>query len=219
MAIPFPPLPALPAFLHPTTLVVRVLNAVLNNEPWAQERLARYAGRSVTITVGEFRLPLSLSYAGTVQLNQAGQEQSADVQLTIPTQRLSEFPAVLNQPQLQPEDVLALVHIEGDAGLANAIAQVVSQLRFDPEAELARFTGDLIAVRAVAAMKQLFTNSKRTLLHMEGNVAEYLGEESGLLVSTDYSSLWDSRFKQLEQCLQSTEQRVAHLEGYINAKN
>lgn len=207
----------MPSALRPTAVVVRALNAVLNREPWAQSRLAQYVGRTVGITIGSLHLPLSFSYAGTVVLTEPVEQ--ADVQLTIPADHLRQFPAILTQSTPNPDALLALVHIQGDAGLAHAVAQIVSQLRLDPEAEIARYTGDVFAVRSMALLKQLIVSSQRTVKHAESNVAEFLGEESGLLVSSNYSYLWKDRFMQLEQRLQALEQRTALLKGKLNVTN
>lgn len=218
MSLPalFASLPMPPA-LRPTAVVVRALNAVLNREPWAQSRLAQYVGRTVGITIGGVHLPLSFSYAGTVVLTEPAEQ--ADVQITVPAERLRQFPAVLAQSAPNPDALLALVHIQGDAGLANAVAQVVSQLRLDPEAEIARYTGDLFAVRSMALLKQLIRSGQRTAKHAEANMAEFLGEESGLLVSADYSHLWENRLIQLEQRLQALEQRTALIKGKVDVTN
>lgn len=207
----------LPSALRPTAVAVRALNAVLNREPWAQSRLAQYVGRTVGITIGDLHLPLGFSYAGTLVLTESTEQ--ADVQITVPAERLRQFPAVLAQSAPNPDALLALVHIQGDAGLANAVAQVVSQLRLDPEAEIARYTGDLFAVRSMALLKQLIRSGQRTAKHVEANMAEFLGEESGLLVSTDYSHLWEARLIQLEQRLQALEQRTALIKGKVDVTN
>ena len=197
----------IPAILRPTTIIVRALNAILTREPWAQQRFAQYAGRTVSLTVGALHLPLSFTYTGNVVLTDL--TDTADVQLTISADRLASFPSALAQSS--PEALLALVHIQGDAGMASVIAQVASQLRFDPEAEIARFTGDVAAVRLVATLKQMVASGQRTAIHLEANMAEFLGEESGILVSTDYYQLWQSRLTQLEQRLYSLEQRTTQL--------
>ncbi|AQS51823.1 hypothetical protein PAEH1_10175 [Paenalcaligenes hominis] len=197
----------LPAAMRPTALVVRALNAVLSREPWAQQRLAQYAGRTLKCTFGA--LPLSLSFTHAGQLNLTDSAVVADVELRIPTTHLSQLPAAFASSD--PDAVLALVHIQGDAGLANAVAQVVSQLRFDPEAEIARFTGDLLAVRIVASLKHLMTSGQRTAQQLEGNVAEFLGEESGVLVSRDYLVIWQDQLQYLDQKLALLEQRTSQL--------
>lgn len=207
----------MPSVMRPTAIVVRALNAVLSREPWAQSRLAQYAGRTLAITVGNLHLPLSFSYAGTVMLTESVEQ--ADVQLTIPADRLRQFPAILSQSTPNPDALLALVHIQGDAGLANAVAQVVTQLRLDPEAEIARYTGDIFARRSLIALKQLVASTQRTAVHAEANLAEFLGEESGLLVSADYYYLWEDRLMQLEKRLQSLEQRTIRLKGKIDVTN
>lgn len=197
----------IPVAMRPTAVLVRALNAVLSREPWAQQRLAQYAGRTVVLTIGSLCLPFALTHAGTVVSTQV--DTPADVQLTIAPERLKQFPRVLAQSN--PEALLALIHIQGDAGLASALAQIVSQLRFDPEAEIASITGDLIAVRLVAMCKQLMAAGQRTALHLEGNMAEFLGEESGILVSSDYYHLWQAQLTELEQKLQSLELRTMRL--------
>lgn len=194
----------IPAAMRLTTLLVRALNAVLSREPWAQERLAVYAGRTLLLRVGALDLPLTFTYAGLLQLTDPA--IVADVQLAIPTPRLNQLPAALATKD--PDALLALVHIQGDAGLANALAQVLSQLRLDPEAEIARFMGDIIAVRVMAALKQLIGFGQRTQQHLQANVAEFLGEESGILVSRDYLHSWQVQLQQLEQRLQALEQRT-----------
>lgn len=197
----------LPAAVRPTALVVRALNAVLSREPWAQQRLAQYAGRTLKCTLGS--LPLSLSFTHVGQLSLSDPAVVADVELRIPTSHLNQLPAAFSSSN--PDAVLALVHIQGDAGLANAVAQVVSQLRFDPEAEIARFTGDLLAVRIVATLKFLMASGGRTAQHLEGNMAEFLGEESGVLVSRDYLAIWQDQLQHLEQKLANLEQRTSQL--------
>lgn len=197
----------LPAALRPTTVIVRALNAVLSREPWAQQRLAQYAGRTVKCTLGALPFSLSFTHVGTLTLSDSA--IVADVELTIPTQHLSQLPAAL--ASTQSDQVLALLHIQGDAGLANALAQLIAQLRFDPEAEIARFTGDLIAVRLVATLKQLMYSGRRSVQHLEANMTEFLGEESGLLVHRNYLELWRLQLQQLENQLNHLEQRTAHL--------
>lgn len=196
-----------PDAMRPTAIVVRALNAALRQEPWALQRLAQYVGRTVLLTVGNLHLPLSITYDGTLVL--ISYIDDADVQLTLPAHRLKEFPSVVAQSN--HEALLALIHIQGDAGLANALAKIVSQLRFDPEAEIARFTGDLLAVRLMASLKKIIANGQRSALHIEANLAEFLGEESGMLVSSDYYHLWQDRLAQLEQRLQLLEKRTEQL--------
>lgn len=197
----------IPGVMRPTTIVVRALNAALSREPWALQRLAQYVGRTLLLTVGNLHLSLSITYDGTLVL--IPYTEDADVQLALAHHRLKDLPSVLAQSN--PEALLALIHIQGDAGLANALAQIVSQLRFDPEAEIARFTGDLIAVRFMATLKKIISNGQRSALHIEGNLAEFLGEESGMLVSSDYYHLWQDRLAQLEQRLHLLEQRTEQL--------
>lgn len=197
----------MPAALRPTAVAVRALNAVLAREPWVQQRLQHYVGRRVSLRVGTWSHTFSFDHTGS--LVSVTDAHPADVQLTIPTAHLAKMPEALSHST--PEAVLALVHIQGDAGLASVLAQIASQLQFDPEAEIARFTGDLVAVRLMTLYKQLVLTGRKTWQSLEQNTAEFLGEESGILVNTNYNILWQDRMQQLEQRLSTLEQRTAQL--------
>lgn len=196
-----------PAAMRPLTLVVRALNAVLAREPWAQQRLQQYAGRRISLQFSSLHIGFSFNHVGEIVL--ADDQALADVQLSVPAGNLSKIPEAFSHST--PEALLALVHIQGDAGLASVLAQIASQLRIDPEAELARFTGDLLAVRLMAMGRQLLQVGKKTLQSIEGNAAEFLGEESGILVNRNYRILWQDRMQLLEQRLSSLEQRTTQL--------
>lgn len=196
-----------PTALQPNALVVKALNAVLAREPWAQQRLAQYAGRTLLCSVGKLSLAVGFTHYGTVAW--VPTPEKPNVHLRIASSHLSALPAAFAAGEA--DAILELVHIQGDAGMAKAIADLVTQLRLDPEAELARFTGDFIAVGLVRAFKHSVAAGQRTLHHATDNIAEYLGEESGLLLSQNAYFIWQERMQHLEQQLHQLEQRVAAL--------
>src|SRR5699024_11410031 len=88
------------------------------------------------------------------------------------------LPILLEQ---EPEQFAEQLRIEGDVGFARTLADLAGQLRWDAEADLARFTGDIIAVRITQASQGLLQWIQRLAIHVRDNFAEYLGHESDML--------------------------------------
>ena len=135
------PLPFLPT---PKRLAVSALNALLRREDWARERLARHAGKTVRFAMGGFTLGLSIDSEGLA--DQADPAVVPDVTLTV-------APEKLPLPRLgaggEAPDFAQATHISGDAALAQVVADLSKQLRWDPEDALARVVGDIAALRIV----------------------------------------------------------------------
>jgi len=166
--LPFPP---------PTALAARTLSAALSREPWARERLARHAGKTVRLALGGFALSLTIAADGTLQ--------AADPAI-VPDVTLSVVPERLTLERLRPgpasQDAVAeMTRIDGDAALAQVVADLARQLRPDPEDILAERIGDIPAARLAGAARTAAAGLREAAGRLAGNVAEYLSEESRLL--------------------------------------
>ena len=143
--------PALPAWLLDETRnrVILWLNHVLQQEPLAQQRLRRHAGRCIALraagllpaawaaVLGE-ELRLQVSTAGLLMLAPAGGE-GADLTLTLQEPHL----AALAQRLLAGER--PAVAIAGDVQLAAEVAWLIDHVRWDVEEDLALLLGDAAA--------------------------------------------------------------------------
>lgn len=200
----------IPPALSPHSLVSRVINFLLLRSPWAMRRLAAYAGRLLAIEVGSQSFQFVVTQAGLLAPHFQGR-QTVDVRLVLPT---ADWPAlgaaVLQQ---QPEHIAEHLRIEGDVGFARALAEIAGQLHWDVEAEVAQFTGDILAVRLVQTFNGSAQWIQQCAQHIRDNIAEYLGHESGWLTHRDYVAFLSQRQQQLEQLLTQAEQRVAHIES------
>ncbi|MCD0499032.1 SCP2 sterol-binding domain-containing protein [Achromobacter sp. MY14] len=169
----------------PSRMAVSALNALLRREDWARERLARHAGKTVRFALGGFTLALTIDTEG--QAAQADPAVVPDVTLTV-------APEKLPLPRLGAErdapDFAEATHISGDAALAQVVADLSRQLRWDPEDALARVVGDIAALRIVGGARAAADGARTASKRLAENVSEYLAEESGVLVGRPALEQW-----------------------------
>ena len=200
----------LPPFLRPQAMVARVVNFLLLRNPWAIQRLAAYAGRRLSIEWGAQDFQFVVTEAGLLSAFQ-GDKQAVEVRLILPDQQLWALGSSLLEQE--PEQFAEQLRIEGDVGFARTLADLAGQLRWDAEADLARFTGDIIAVRITQASQGLLQWIQRLAIHVRDNFAEYLGHESDMLTHQSYWVFWETRRQSLEAQLDRVEERLHYLES------
>src|SRR3954468_6883964 len=114
--------------------LVLLLDHVLQQEPEAQARLKRQAGRLVEAHWRNFSVRLVATPAGLLDLGPAA--QAADLTLTVS----QESAWALAQSALRGEK--PAVRIAGDVQLAAEVQWLVDHVRWDLEEDLARIVGD-----------------------------------------------------------------------------
>jgi ubiquinone biosynthesis protein UbiJ len=117
--------------------VVLFLNHVLQQEPEAQQRLARQQGRVVEAHWRAVRMRLVATPAG--QLDLAPEGATPDLTFTV----AHESPLELAQTALRGDK--PSVQIVGDVQLAAEVNWLVDHVRWDVEEDLARLIGDVPA--------------------------------------------------------------------------
>lgn len=170
------PLPTLPSFLPPVPrFAAGALNALLGREPWAAERLARHAGKTVRFVWGRQRLSLTLDSEGGVA--PANEAIVPDVTLTLQSDKFS----LAGLPAGGMPDFAGSTHISGDAGLAQVVGELARDLRWDPEDDLARVVGDIPALRLMSGARAAISGVRDAGSRLAANVIEYLTEETPTL--------------------------------------
>ena len=197
-------------FPAPADVLLRGLNALLRREPWACERLAAHAGKSLRLTAGEpWTLRCAIASDGT--LLACDRAVVPDVVLSIPPERRRDLPGAWHDQGLA--GVTGLAHIQGDAGLAHLVSDLARGLRWDVEDDLSRVVGDVAAVRLTRGARELAGGLRRAASRAQDNLTEYLGEESGLGVrGTDFQA-WAADRQALESRLERLDARLRRLEG------
>lgn len=200
---------ASPSFPAPALLGARLLNNLLRREDWARERLARHAGKSARFVVAPWRVSLAVRSDGLVEASDPA--IVPDVTLTLPSAKLAQLPAILRRGDI--DEITALLHIQGDAGLAQVVAELARGLRWDVEDDLARVVGDVAAVRLVGAARELSRGAQRSAERLAENAGEYLVEEGRQVLGRPAFEDWRERLHAMQQRLRQLEQRVERIEG------
>jgi ubiquinone biosynthesis protein UbiJ len=203
LSLPFP-------FPSPADVLLRGLNALLRREPWACERLAAHAGKSLRLTAGEpWTLRCAIASDGT--LLACDRAVVPDVVLSIPPERRRELPGAWRDQGLA--GVTGLAHIQGDAGLAHLVSDLARGLRWDVEDDLSRVVGDVAAVRLTRGARELAGGLRQAASRAQDNLTEYLGEESGMGVREADFQAWAADRQALESRLERLDARLRRLEG------
>ena len=200
------------ALAHAFTLLTR-------QQPWAAERLARHAGKTLRIVLGGFSLTFQLSAAG--QLVPAEISSTPDVVLEINPQSLD--PLAWLSPRARP-DIAEYVHVSGQAALAQVVSELSRDLRPDPEDALAQWLGDVTARSLVQGARSAATGASVALRGLGRNVAEYLSEETDALAGrplmegfVQAQSLAQAQLSALEQRAAEFNARLRKLEASRSA--
>lgn len=197
----------LPSFVAPAAVYTRALNALLQREGWARDRLARHAGKTVRFMVGSYKISFAIQATGLVQ--PSDRAVVPDVTLTIPANRLADLPGVLRARD--PALLTELLHVQGDAGLAQVVSDLARDLRWDVEDDLSRVVGDVAAVRLLKAGGVLAGGMQSAAVRLAGNVSEFLSEESALLASRPAFDDWTADMQAMVSRLDQLDRRVAAL--------
>lgn len=202
------PFPALPT---PTRIALRALNALLNREAWARERLSRHSGKTVRVALGGFGMALTIDSEGRLA--------EADPAV-VPDVTLSGVPERLSLPRLlaNPADLAEVTHISGDAALAQVVADLARDLRWDVEDDLSRVVGDIPAMRLTSGVRALTQGARQAASRLAGNVAEYLAEESRVLAGKPALEQWRLDLAELDQQTARVERAVAVLQRRLPAR-
>ncbi len=177
------------------------LNHLLDAEPWARERLAPFAGKSL-----ELRAPplpavrLTILAAGRVQAGGAE-----------PVLVLTLRPDALGGLVRGVEHFIRSVEVAGDAGLAAEIMALVRHLRWDVEEDLSRLIGDVAARRVVQAGRDLAAWQADALRRLADSFADYASEEGRLLVRRAQLETLGASVAQLRDAIERLEKRIARL--------
>ena len=185
-------------------LIVKPLNHVLGASPWAVERLRRHAGAHVCLRAGPLALMLCIDGRGLLQ----AAEQIGDPDVTIELNE--DFPAKL---LLERESVMSSARLSGSADVAETLAFVFRNLRWDIEGDLAAVVGDIPARRLSLAGSRLMHEMRNGAGRLSGNLVEYATEEAGLLVSPAAAGEFIRDVDALRDEMARLEKRIARLGG------
>jgi ubiquinone biosynthesis protein UbiJ len=190
--------------------LAHAFNLLTRQQPWAAERLARHADKTLRIVLGGFSLTFQLSAAG--QLVPAEISSTPDVVLEINPQSLD--PLAWLSPRARP-DMAEYVHVSGQAALAQVMSELSRDLRPDPEDALAQWLGDVTARRLVQGARSAAAGASVALRGLGRNVAEYLSEETDALAGRPLMGGFVQAQSRAQAQLSALEQRAAEFNARL----
>jgi ubiquinone biosynthesis accessory factor UbiJ len=180
------------------------INHLLVQEAWARDKLARHAGKTAVFDGGIASLKLKVAADGMLQA--AGAEDVPSVTIRA---RLADLPLIAQDR----ERAFSYVQIEGDADFANTISQLSQSLRWEAEADLSRWIGDIAATRLVAGARAAFDGARATRRKLAENAAEYFLEENPMLVRPQDVNDFASDVVRLRDDVERLSKRIDNLKG------
>jgi ubiquinone biosynthesis protein UbiJ len=181
------------------------LNHLLQQQPWAAERLRPFAGQGV-----EFRCPpfpdlrFAITDTGLLDRAQAETASALVVKLT---------PGTLPFLLARDETALKQVEIEGSADLASAVDQLFRHLSWDFEEDLSKVFGDVVAHRLASGGRAFAAWQREGALRLAENLVEYWTEEQPLLARPADVTSFCRNVDALRDDVARLEKCIERLEG------
>jgi ubiquinone biosynthesis protein UbiJ len=185
-------------------LLLVPLNHLIVQAPWASERLGRHAGARVAIIAGPLTLRLTIDGSGLLQAADVVAEP--DVRIELPDDFAVR--ALTDRSKL-----MSGARLSGAADVAETLAFVFRNLRWDAEGDLAAVIGDIPARRLSLAAGALARNTRDGLSRLGANFAEYASHEGELLADPASVKDFVSAVDTLRDDLARLDKRVERLGG------
>lgn len=182
-------------------LIASAVNHLLEGEEWARARLQPFSGSCVRFELGPLSVVFSIDGSGFLA---ATPWTDVDVLIRLP----DDTPLRLLTDR---ESVFRAAKLSGAADLAETLGFVFRNLRWDPEADLARFTGDIAARRIVGGVRALSSAHRESARRFAENLVEYAADETGALIRPDRLTAMSTAISQLSDELARLERRISKL--------
>jgi len=194
-------------FPNPAEAPARIANGILEQEGWARDKLAPFAGRVFTLAVGPVVTRFRVTEDG--KLETAPPALPADLDLVLTPMSVPSFLA-------NPSRWNEFVREDGDAALGGALKELARTLPWFVEAALAKALGPLAGQRAANAGRRLLAFPEYAAQRVTESVASYARDEAGLLARgaqmrqfSEGASEIAARFDVLQRRFDALSARVA----------
>jgi len=177
------------------------VNRLLDTEPWARERLARFAAETVELALAPLP-PVRVTIVEGGRLQAGG---------GTPALTLKLGPGALFALARGEEEFLRAVEVNGNARLAQEVASLTRHLRWDIEEDLSRVVGDVAAHRIASAARELAAWQLDAAKRVTTAAADFLSEEARFLVRREEQAGHARAVAELRDALARLEKRIEHL--------
>lgn len=193
----------LPLLSNPVDALPAAINHLLAAEPWARDKLAAHAGKTLDVVVAPFTVRLCVSPDGHVARGSDGATPATTVTLTWGT-----VVQAMASGRAPTQDL----RVDGDADFAQTVSLLAQHLRWDAEEDLSKLVGDIAARRLVQGARLAHAEVARTGRRFASGVAEYLLEENPQLVYPRDVQAFADGVRTLRDDLARLEKRIDRLD-------
>lgn len=182
-------------------LILSAANRLLASEPWGMQRLAAHADKTARLELGGLGLSFAVQADGSLQSTAAA---TPDLRIELPASALLDVAT-------NPASLASQARIEGDAGFAETLSELLAHLRPDLAAQLAPYVGGILAERiqrtAHTAGLQLTDAAGR----LARNLSDYIGVESRTVLAASEHATFASEVAALRDAVARAEKRLDRL--------
>jgi len=188
------------------SLSLPVINQALRDDPWAASRLAAFAGSSLRFSMADKPLVhYTIEPDGLLAAHQVFGDDEPTLSIDLPANAAS---LLVSQGR---KGVIKAAKIRGNIDLANAINEVMDQIRPDPEAFLASKIGDIAAHRAVGLFFAFKQGAEELATRLKDQFTEHVAEGQSVIVPTPEVHVFMDDVDRLRNDVARLQQRVDRL--------
>ena len=188
------------------SLSLPVINRALSDDPWAMRRLAAFAGATLRITLADRPIVrYSIENNGLLAAHRAFGDEEPTLSIELPTDAASRF---IGHGR---HGILKAAKIRGNIDLANAVNDVLDNIRPDPEAFLASKIGDIAAHRTLGLLHSMKQGAEQLLLRLKDQFTEHVAEGHSVIVPNSEVVRFVSEVDTLRNDVARLQQRIGRL--------
>ena len=188
------------------SLSLPVVNRALSDDPWAMKRLAGFAGATLRIALADKPiLRYTIEPNGLLAAHEVFGDDEPTLSIDLPGDAASRF---ISHGR---HGILKAAKIRGNIDLANAINDVLDNIRPDPEAFLASKIGDIAAHRAMGIFSNFKLAAEQLVSRLKDQFTEHVAEGHSVIVPNEEVAGFMSEVDTLRNDVARLQQRVERL--------
>lgn len=188
------------------SLSLPVINRALCDDTWAMQRLSAFAGSTVRITLADRPIVrYSIEPNGLLAAHEAFGDDEPTLAIDLPADAASRF---ISHGR---HGILRAARIRGNVDLANAVNDVMDNIRPDPEAFLADKIGDIAAHRLIGLFHVMKQGAEQLAGRLKDQFTEHVAEGHSVIVPNDEVSRFMTDVDTLRNDVARLEQRINRL--------
>ncbi len=194
------------------TTLEKALNAYLQTDSHSSTRLAKLAGKTISIELLPMHLHFNCHFTKErVTLTTHADEPALTKIKGTPLQLLGALVSKDNRHQFFAEDL----NIEGDAEFAQLVIELFDEVNIDWDEHVSKIIGDIPAHKLGKLMGGIKNWMRQTQTNFTADMNDYLHEEAACVPSKEELQDFFTDIDNLRMDTDRLESRIAHLKSML----